>query len=326
MKYLYTILIALFASTSFAQELPYTLSIFNEEYVALDDATYLTDTTAWDDPQFTVPIGFEFLFFDQVVTFLNGGLGTGGILTTSATGEGIDGIIAYGSDIIDIGYNSGQSGSTISYQTVGNFPNRIFKMDWYNCGFYNEVVNNGTSGNRVNFQLWLYEGTHDIEIRMGSHSIKTPELIHDFGSPFIGFVENLNEFEETLDGIWFLQGEPEVATVAMVEDIYGLYGAEFLADDPNEGIVYHFDSGLVGIEEPTSFESTVFPTVTSDVANISVTERIDYQLTSITGKRIAQGQLNSGISQISLLDHAEGMYVLTLSNGQQTTTHRLIKQ
>lgn len=327
MKRLSTLVLLLIAFTATqAQEFPYTLTIFEDDYVALDDATLVTGSLPWDDPQDTIPIGFDFLMFGQTSNYLNLGLGTGGILTTPEDSTGIDGIIVYGSDIIDVGYNTQTSVSTISYDVIGNFPTRIFILDWNNVGFFNEVANQGTSGNRVNFQLWLYEGTHDIEIRFGSNSIKSPELVHDFGAPFIGFIKDLNDFDETVDAIWYLTGPPAEATVGMLDSVDGLYYTEFLSADPPNGTVYHFDSGLVSVTETEDLEVKVYPTVVDQMATISTPVQVNYELISITGKRIAQGQIAAGKSQISLADQAQGMYILQLTDGARISTHRLIKQ
>ena len=327
MKALFTLalLITVF-TTSQAQEFPYTLTIFEDDYIALDDATMATGPEPWDDPEMIIPIGFDFDFFGQITDHLNLGLGTGGILISDEDASGIDGIVVYGSDIVDIGYGGTESISTISYTVLGNFPTRIFVMDWHNVGFYNEVVEAGTSGNRTNFQLWLYEGSHDIEIRFGSNSIKTPELIHDFGSPFIGFIENLNNLDETVGAIYFLTGEPETATVGMIEDFEDIYFTEFLMAEPQNGIVYHFDSGLVSVDEHEHLNVQVYPTVVDQIVTISTAALVNYELISITGNLVIQGQASPGKSQLSLTDLAQGVYILQLNEGSRTSSHRLIKQ
>ena len=313
-------------TTTQAQDFPYTLTIFEDYYVALDDATMATGSEPWDDPEATIPIGFDFEFFGQTTDHLNLGLGTGGILTTDQDASGIDGIVVYGSDIIDIGYGDTTSISTISYTVLGDFPSRIFVMDWHNVGFYSEVTGPGTSGNRTNFQLWLYEGTYDIEIRFGSNSIKTPELIHDFGQPFIGFIENLNDLYETVGAIYFLTGESETATVGMIDDFEDIYFTEFLMNEPQNGIVYHFDSGLVNVDETKELKAQVYPTIVDEIATISTPVLVNYELISLTGKRIAQGQAPAGKSQLSLTGLAQGMYMLQLNEGSRNSSHRLIKQ
>lgn len=327
MKTLSTLFLLLVACiTTQAQEFPYTLTIFEDDYAALDDATLVTGSEPWDDPEATIPIGFDFLFFGQAIDHLNLSLGTGGLLTTPADASGFDALIVYGSDIIDIGWNDTTSVSTIAYDVIGNSPNRIFILDWNNVGFYYEVESEGTTSNRVNFQLWLYEGTYDIEIRFGNNTIKSPLLVHDFGSPFIGFIENIDPYTDNLDAIWYLTGDPETATVGMTDNFDNLYYTEFLSNDPPSGIVYHFDSGLVDVEETEELEAQVYPTVVDQIVTLSTPVQVYYELISITGKRITQGQAPAGKSQLSMSDQAQGVYILQLTNGEQTSSHRLIKQ
>ena len=74
--------------------------------------------------------------------------------------------------------NEGDPGgiSPISYTTTGIAGSRICKIQVSNAGFYGENNQNGTSVSFINYQLWLYETTNDIEFRYGSVSIQTPSL------------------------------------------------------------------------------------------------------------------------------------------------------
>ncbi|MBL7942007.1 MAG: hypothetical protein JNM00_04540, partial [Flavobacteriales bacterium] len=60
MKKLFTLLSLFFALYLGAQELPYTLTSWNETYNDLENPILLTDDEVWDDPQFIIPVGFTF--------------------------------------------------------------------------------------------------------------------------------------------------------------------------------------------------------------------------------------------------------------------------
>ncbi|NNE54866.1 MAG: hypothetical protein HKN32_02515, partial [Flavobacteriales bacterium] len=155
MKKLFTLLFASSVLLTNAQD-PFTLSIFGDDYVPLEGSTSLNNGEVWDDPSYDIPIGFDFYLFDQgMQNILLSDWGVGGMLTTPVTGDEIQILVAYGSDIIDPGYYQDSSQANISYQVDGNFPTRIFKLEWDNCAFWDELSDTGTSGNRVSFQLWL---------------------------------------------------------------------------------------------------------------------------------------------------------------------------
>ncbi|MEZ4800125.1 MAG: hypothetical protein R2809_10195 [Flavobacteriales bacterium] len=66
-----SIFIALAAPlASNAQEFPYSLTSLNETYQNLDNPTSLIPAEVWDDPEFIVPLGFDFTFFGSVITEL----------------------------------------------------------------------------------------------------------------------------------------------------------------------------------------------------------------------------------------------------------------
>jgi hypothetical protein len=213
----FTLIIALTTSLfSFGQT--YTFSSFTGGYSDLVASTSLNNGFTWDDPFFSVPLGFTFHYFgDSTTTIDISDDGLGGILSIGDCN--VDPfqslLIAYGADIIDRGYDGAASLSNISYITEGAVGSRICKIEWNNVGFYDGAVDaNGDRIDFLNFQLWLYETTDVIEIRFGPKSITdlAAAFAGDPGS-FVGLLDDYNCATDNFDGTQlFLGGTPASPT------------------------------------------------------------------------------------------------------------------
>ena len=172
------ILLTVLLSTTTAFSQTYTFAAFPGGYSDLISSTSLNNGQVWDDPNYTVPIGFNFEYFGESMTSIEisdeglGGLLIGGDCIVDPT---MSYLVAYGADIIDRGYDGVVSLSNISYKTEGTVGNRICKIEWRNVGFYDGTTDaNGNKIDYLNFQLWFYETTNVVEIRFGPKSITEP--------------------------------------------------------------------------------------------------------------------------------------------------------
>lgn len=326
MRKLFTLLLTAFTITSFAQEIPYTLEVFGEEYSDLEGATSLNDGQVWDDPSYVIPIGFDFFMMNYPIEefALTGG---GAILVPNIETFNTHLLIAYGSDIMDAGYGQDSSLSSISHVTEGEFPNRICKIEWKNCSFWNEYDAYGTSTNTVNFQVWLYEGTYDIEIRFGPSSIKAGDLVHDFnGEAWSGIIKNMDLINEQWQAFWYpsTQNESWVLETAASFDEIGTM--PFYGGDPANGAVFRFATGLVSVEEELSEEIKVYPSLFGENTTIFSDANHNYRVYSLTGQQVEQGRTLQGRTPVSMAAHPAGIYILQVDDGQQTQSYRLIKQ
>ena len=171
-------------------EFTYTLSVLSEPYVDLTGATSVNNGEIWDDPDYFVPIGFPFEINGNPVASLTFG-GVGSLMIANITNPDIEtGIFPYENDIIDRGYALNDvSESPISYKVEGTSPNRIFKLEIKNAGSYYEFDFFGTKDMFFNHQLWLYEGSNQIEFRYGPASIEIPEIWYADGGAFVGLTD-----------------------------------------------------------------------------------------------------------------------------------------
>jgi hypothetical protein len=123
-----------------------------------------------------LPIGFTFTYFGQ--TYTNVYATTNGILTfnvsnrpseypsylfiSSSSSSSLTSVIApwWGDLYMDCD-------ASIQYTTTGTAPNRVFTAQWQNIRNDGDT---GSSAQRLNFQVKLYETTNVIELIYGSNT------------------------------------------------------------------------------------------------------------------------------------------------------------
>jgi len=325
-------LLTLFVGTTqaaAAQPLPMTFTAFNAEvYAPLSNPISLTNGEIWDDPEYTVPIGFPFQLFGNNVPEL-ALLDVGGIVGYISPEMTLDGFLVYGSDIMDVGNVAMEVGmSPISYQVEGTTPNRIFKMEWTNVGFYYEIIDFGTANNTTNFQLWLYETTNVVEYRFGPNTITQPEIVHDFLLPMSGILKNLNLISGTADGAWFLGGNSANPTPTffniMTKEQPG--PQHVLSGEPANGQVYRFAPIIPQSVSENAKASlfSVYPTLFDSQFNVRLDEgnNMPFILRNLLGQEVMTGRLNNGLNTFDGSALTSGVYLLTAGG----TTVRLIKK
>ena len=224
MKIIILLSVLLLTASGFSQT--YTFAAFPGGYSDLISSTSLNNGQVWDDPYYSVPIGFNFEYFGESLTNIEiSDEGLGGLLTAGdcVADPTMSYLIAYGADIIDRGYDGPVSLSNISYKTEGAVGTRICKIEWNNVGFYDGT--NDASGNKIdylNFQLWLYETSNVIEIRFGPKSITEPLI--DFEGETGSFVILAHDIDCNSGGILghelILSGTP--ANPDFYDDVFSL--------------------------------------------------------------------------------------------------------
>ncbi len=326
MKKIITLVLFLTVCTMNAQ---YELTVLNETYENLEDATSLNNGTVWDDPNFTVPIGFDFQLGPNVINtlfFLDDG--PGGLLTTIANIEAapFGGFAPVSQDIIDRGFNTGTSLSPLSFKLEGEVGSQILKIEWNNAGFFEE----SSLQDFINFQMWLYEEGNVIEYRYGPSEINDPN----------------NSFED-LDGIqialfpllpeggggplgedsYILSGDPtnpELITIITEEDFDN---AEFisLTGVPSNGTVYRFSSESLSVDDTSiDLDVRMYPNPTNDIFRIESKE-INYTLEvyNTSGQQVMSFDSPKDSYSISTL--STGVYFVRIQSTTGVVTKRLIK-
>jgi hypothetical protein len=121
-------------------------------------------TISNDDENYNaLPIGFSFTFDGTVYTQMsvqtNGFIAMGSSVSSnySPIGGSVNNIIVACAEDLQ-----GQTGSELSYLTIGTAPNRALVVQWKNYRHY------GATGDIYNFQIRLYETTNKIEFSYGA--------------------------------------------------------------------------------------------------------------------------------------------------------------
>lgn len=87
------------------------------------------------------------------------------VVATGVSGGGT----SAGTTIMPIVYSEAYPdfpGAELRYETIGSAPNRVFVVQWLNYGYAINTLDQH-SHRRMNFQIRLYEGTNEVEVRFG---------------------------------------------------------------------------------------------------------------------------------------------------------------
>ena len=330
MKYFFPLLFFVqFAQSIQAQGFPYVLTVDQAAYTPLENAISANNGEVWDDLDILTPLGFNFQLWSQNTAsiFWYGEL-------TAFNVAGLPGattsplILTYGTDLIDRGSGSGTSVSPISYKTEGAPGSRVFKMEWENAGFFDDE--SGTAF--TNLQVWLYEGSNDIELRFGPTQINDQQVFADFSGPMIGFMDQYNFANDVFQNLYYLTGpidHPSIQSINMI-NIDTLYNT--LNEAPDSGLVYRF-SQVVAVEDPAkpAHIVQVYPSPVQDILTIKMEDQPEtqglYTITDPSGRALRSGNITTEQTQVNVSGLPGGMYfVQVVSRAGIAETRKVWKE
>ncbi len=297
-------------SCAFSQ---YALTAFSEDYQPFANGTNPNGVfEGWDDPEFAIPLGFDFTManttFNTVMQVGFGGFIIGGNFNNGAG-------FGYLSDIIDGGQVPEGVPSEITYTTTGSMGNQICKIQFTNAAFYTEVADLNTAENRTNFQIWFYEDDFSIEIRFGESNITMAPLVYEGASgPVIGIFTGISNDGETAEYAAGLSGNPETPELELLDVEQGDIFSAALDATPASGQVYRFAPTVVSTKDlEKQVQFSVFPNPTVDRVQIGgeLSENTPYRISDITGKIAMSGIYNSA-NTIDVSALSPGVYVIGL--------------
>lgn len=296
----------------------YLFTTYTSVFTPLEEGVSLDGGMIWDDPTWTVPLGFTFYTANDTITTLYvGELGTTvyGIQDDSLS----DVFLPYFDDIANA--DNDTLVSPVSYVVEGPPGFQICKIEWMNVGFYEDWAANGTYTNTTSFQLWLYENSNIFEYHYGPSNISDPSTIHMFGAPAAAFLENLNQntgFD--WEGFYSVTGNTDAPTITTVTNAevlaaQGIPSYALLNGEPAEGTVYRFAPTFVNVEENSLATFDVFPNPTSGLLNVfnPTQESVAAQILSAEGKVIQVETLTSGRNAIQTDKLSSGFYLLRIN-------------
>ena len=309
------------------QSQSYSLTVLSNTYTNLTGNTSLNNGTVWDDPAYTFPIGFNFQLYSTIfnTAYIHPD-GSGGVVTaTLNTANTMPTLIPFSTDIIDRGFNSGTSLSTISYKLEGSVSNRILKIEWKNVGFFNDLNVNNTSTDFANFQVWLYETTNVVEYRFGPSNVSNPAISFEGDSgPAVAMfpLVNFTTGEIVSPGI-VLSGSPSAPTVN------NTVNQLFLNGMPANGTTYRFTSSAFSIDEFDKANAIkIYPNPTNDfllIENNNVDNAIqNIEIIDSTGKMVKNE--SSSLQKINVYDLNSGLYIIKFQTDLGIIRRKFIKK
>ncbi len=167
MRNILVMLLLLLTLSAWASSADYVFSVDSGTYTEIV-GTHLIDESETNTTADGVNIGFDFIYNGEVYTqfgacsngFLNIGDGTISTRSNDLSSSFYYPVIAALWDYQRVGYDTGE----VSYALEGTAPNRILKVQFSEMYWYKSQ----DPVNLVNYQIWLYETTNNIEFHYGS--------------------------------------------------------------------------------------------------------------------------------------------------------------
>lgn len=324
---------------------PYAFSSSTAAYQNLSGSTHLFQGIKWDDTIAYIPLGFPFKWAYDNYTTDSVWLDTYGMLHVKPDSIIIWGfpsssITGYWADLCDITFQNPNTSlparSDISYLTTGNAGSRIFKVEFKNCGFYNDTV---AMMDSANFQIWLYEGTNVIEYHYGRQDIQDNQLAFDATGPHIGLeyktTMDINNSIYTIDSFSNVSGTNTAFSDAFYTTPVDPFNnnfpnSYFMMSVPDSGQVFRYTpQSTSGIHENTLFKQTiVYPSsFTNSLYIQSDVEAFDMMLMNTGGDIILQSKGNkAGKHSLNTETLSSGVYMIRLSKGDHVESFKVVKR
>lgn len=274
----------------------------------------------WDDPEIRIETPFGTDYLGVATDSIEMGLGSMmlGINYTTANAVIISPMAA---DLIDLdGLTGGTGQSPISYVVEGTSPNRIFKMEWKNAGFYMDGEINGTLTSTANIQLWLYED-ETVEFRFGPSSVNAA-LVDSLAvnQELLSFVTEMNLINQTLSNGHFITGNP---SSGVLSDSFGS-----LTGWPTDGTVYTLGKSGIGFDEesqPLVVELYPNPATTELRVRCEDGKTFSVELIDLSGQVVRRGTINSS-DAMNLTGMTAGLYLTKITDVEtgEIVTKRLV--
>ncbi len=307
----------------------YTVNVFNGPYTPLTTGTVVSGGTMWDDEYHTAPIGFNFSLGQLQINTLSF---TGGAFAASDTEGTVSGFFLTGADLYDRGNAGGSTAlSPVRYELTGTAGSRIFKMEVYNAGFWDEYDLYTTNNDSVCFQIWLYEGTNVVELRFGPSKISHPAdyFFLSSGNALLGYVKNIDFDNGNMDKMYYLTGTAAAYIIDSTTDLTSVSGG--LNIHPANGTVFRFTPKPVNVNEVSKLLQGV--DVVNTLSNNTITVKnnttvtVQYRLISSNGTQTSiNGKALQGNYQIDISNLPAGMYILQCYNADGMMHKRIVKQ
>ena len=317
----HALLLALLSPVALFSQLPFDLTVLDQPYTPLLESTALSTSqydysNGWDDPEFSVPLGFDFNYSGYVIDALDQ-VGVGSLMmgTTIDDKSGLPllhGFIPTNFDLADNGM-AGGTPSLIRWQTTGEPGAQVFTMEWAGAGLYEEVFADSAVKelSAVDLQLRLYEADGVIEFHFGPSSILTP-----LEEPAIsGLLLEFDPFSYS-GTVYALDGNPADPTIEPLASVDDWNYGPYLLSHPADGTVYRF--GPTGttqdVTEARASALQAWPNPTAGEVTLAFTGAHTWTVFDATGRIVMHGAGQDG-DRLDLSGLDAGAYTVRLANG-----------
>lgn len=315
---------ALVAGLAWGQDVPYATELISQPYAPLEEYSTLDLELGWDDPEVMLPIPFDMVIWGDTCSFL-GTANLGNMLFAVGTSSHL--IAPVFADICDVAPadSTGQDVSEIRHTVEGVAPNRVFKLEYHNVGFYPEVYNFEDTvpqaTQRATYQVWLHEsGT--ITFHYGPNTVTDPLLVADGFINSAGLIGNFDPYSYG-GTLLVAEGEADAPEFQTFNDLFSWFygnGTGWGTTWPSEGTGYVFNPAYpLSVEAPELLSSvSAFPNPASSLVNVT----LDGPRTQGGTWLDAQGRiagtivLQPGTNQLDVSGMTPGAYALRLDGGE----------
>jgi PKD repeat protein len=220
----------------------YSFKDTTSPYVPLSGSTTsVNGTDIWDDDDYAPAVPFTWTL-DSTISLNNVFLALGfpGFIADTSDFSDVNGFFLSGADFADRGTLSKTASlSPIRYITTGSAPNRIYKLELFNVGFFNELDSLGTMNDSANMQLWIYEGSNILEVHFGPSRITDPVV--DFGGGLLfSFLSHADFFTGTQGMFYYVTDSLGIRGIDSFAISGGPGSNNFPTTWPADGTVFRF--------------------------------------------------------------------------------------
>jgi len=306
-----TLILLLLLSLSI-QAQNYTFSNLTGTYSNLTGTTSISNGEIWDDPEYDLVLPFQFV----INGVSNSNFKVYDSTIVLQTGGPIYQVIApLGNDLIDRGDGGTTSLSPISYKIDGAVGSRIAKIEFQNCGSFDD----DTLAMFVNFQIWLYEGSNIIELRYGPSSVTDDFIFYgtDTGA-IIGFAGS--DIDDNLSNTHLLTGLASNPTLSTDNSFVNVTGT------PAPNTIYRFTPTSLNNSEINSSLVTLYPNPFNDYVVIEgLKSNFSYDIYNVSGKLIQSNQDATSGTVIDTKSFESGIYILKIVSENESIVKKIIK-
>ncbi len=314
-----------FSISILAQEpMPYTLTTFYDTYVPIKNGFLPNIDPMWDVPMVPLNLQFEFPCFEDTADMVwlsdIGGaielrMEDGYTHLLSATNADLN-------DVLLVLDSSTNEGSIHSYETIGNEPNRIFKIEFKNVGFDWEMMNSNDVST-ANFQFWLYENG-DMEIRFGPNTINSLDDVCFWETASLGISSYWDFYDLSANFLWGTGNPSNPEFIEYIDVEYDSLQIDNnfpgLSNWPDDGQVYKFGYDLapiINIDEISISDLIIYPNPASKILNLKFSDTSIHQveIKDLSGKKIQEHTCNQNLN-IDVSFFSKGVYTVSSKNSK----------